>query len=650
MRKIAILLLLLLSTTIYSQKKKPAKLGFTTLDELKMAFYEKDSTANAVVLYENGDLFTHLKNQLLLTTNIYSRIKIFNKKAEDKATIKIRLYKEEKVENIKAITYNLNANETFNTVYLKEKDIFKNKVDENWTEVTFTLPNIKEGSVIEYRYSVSSPYVSQIDDWYFQSDIPKIYSQFDASILGNYQFNTRLVGSFKLTREESSVKKSCVYIPAIGNGSCAVISYGMHHLPAFKEEGYMTSKKNFISRLVLDIKSFTKVDGTIKKYTTTWKKADKTLKYRFLNNQTSKKNFFKKKLPEDLLLVENQTQRAKKVFEFIQNHYSWDERYWSQSDLNIKKSFENKIGSVAEINLSLYNSLRAAEIDSYIVMSSTRKNGIPTNLYPIITDFNYLLVKVIVDEREYFLDATSKYVYFGEVPFKCLNGRARILDFKNESFWQEITMPKKTASSIRVQLNMDEIGDFNGEMVIQQTGSHATSAREKIIVKTKDDYLEDLENTNTNLLIEEYTNSNLENLNKPLIENFKIKLENDLEETEIIRINPFIIGKTTENPFKLKERNYPVDFGYASKYKYICSLKIPDNYTITNLPEDKAIKLPNKGGLFILSAKKNDQSVSIFLRFDINKSVFTNIEYHYLKEFYKQLIEAENSCIEITKK
>ena len=126
MRKIAILLLLLLSTTIYSQKKKPAKLGFTTLDELKMAFYEKDSTANAVVLYENGDLFTHLKNQLLLTTNIYSRIKIFNKKAEDKATIKIRLYKEEKVENIKAITYNLNANETFNTVYLKEKDIFNN--------------------------------------------------------------------------------------------------------------------------------------------------------------------------------------------------------------------------------------------------------------------------------------------------------------------------------------------------------------------------------------------------------------------------------------------------------------------------------------------------------------------------------------------
>lgn len=156
----------------------------------------------------------------------------------------------------------------------------------------FTLPNIKEGTVIEYRYSILSPYLS-IDDWCFQSDIPKIKSRFDAAILGNYTYHTKLVGFLKLSFDEVTIDKKCVYIDGIGPGACIIYSYSMNDIPAFKEENYMLSK-NYISRLTFDLKSSTSYRGVVKNLTTTWEQADESLKKQFFNNQTSKKKYFKK--------------------------------------------------------------------------------------------------------------------------------------------------------------------------------------------------------------------------------------------------------------------------------------------------------------------------------------------------------------------
>ncbi|MDB0613406.1 hypothetical protein PL371_16370 [Tenacibaculum maritimum] len=72
----------------------------------------------------------------------------------------------------------------------------------------------------------------------------------------------------------------------------------MNDIPAFKEEEYMLSKKNFISRLCFDLISFTQVDGHIKKYTKTWKDADKALKNNFLDRQSLKKVILKTIFPQ----------------------------------------------------------------------------------------------------------------------------------------------------------------------------------------------------------------------------------------------------------------------------------------------------------------------------------------------------------------
>ena len=299
MKKLLVLLLLFTIIT-NAQKEKSTQIGRATLNELQMAFYDKDSTATAVVLYEHANVYLDPNNDYNTRTDYYFRIKTLDKSASDLANISIDQYKKCKVKNIKGITYNTSDIGAMQKSILSKDKIFIVDQNESWKTHRFTMPNIKEGSIIEYSYSIISPYLG-VDDWYFQSDIPKIKSEFDAAILGNYRYNVALTGYLKLDKEDTSINKKCVYIQGLGQGACILYSFGMKDIPAFKEEDFMLSKKNYISHISFELETYTTSRGIVENYTKTWKDADKRLKKIFLNNQTSKKSFFRKNIPENIM-------------------------------------------------------------------------------------------------------------------------------------------------------------------------------------------------------------------------------------------------------------------------------------------------------------------------------------------------------------
>ncbi|MBU3012505.1 hypothetical protein KO506_13920 [Polaribacter vadi] len=649
MKKLPLILLLLVTIIVNAQSEKSSKMGQTTIGELQMKVYDKDSTAAAVVLYEHANVYLDPKNDYKTRTDYYYRIKILDKSAFDLANITLELYKEKKVSDIKAITYNSSEIGSLKRTYLAKDKIFKVNETENWTTHRFTLPNIKEGSVIEYSYSIISPYFG-ISDWNFQSDIPKIKSEFDAAILGNYKYNIRIIGFLELDKNDSSIKKNCVDIEGLGPGACRVYSYGINNIPAFKEEDYMLSKKNYVSRLSFDLESYTSPRGVIEKYTTTWKEADKKLKKIFLNNQTSKKSFFKKRIPEEILSMNNNLDKAKGIYKFIQNHYTWNEKYWNNEDEKVKKAFDNKIGSAGEINMSLYNALSAAEIQADLVILSTRENGIPTKLYPVIFDYNYVIVKATINEKEYFLDATDQFLPFGEVPVRTLNGEARVINYKKESSWVTLKPKYKSYKNVTAKLTLSEDGEFSGNLLIRKQGYSAKKQREKLSSLTEEDYLEEFEDDNPDVEVDDYKASFLDELDKPLQEIYTVSIMMDEDLSRKTRINPFFFERMKENPFTLKDRYYPVDFGYASKNNFALSLKIPETYKITQLPKEVAISLPNKGGMFVLKIVKKENIITIYTRINISRSSFSSNEYFALKEFFNQIVIAESSYIILEKK
>lgn len=649
MKKSLIIFLLLVSFAICSQQKKSSVMGQTSLEELQMIVYDKDSTAAAVVLYEHANVYLDPKNDYNTRTDFYYRIKILDKTAFEQANISIGLYKKKKAINIQATTYNLSEIGTIKSTAISKDKIFTVQETEEWTSLKFTMPNIAVGSVIEYSYSVLSPYLG-MQDWYFQSDIPKIKSEFDAAVLGNYEYNIRIIGFLKLNKDDASLEKKCVYIEGIGQGACVIYTYGMYDIPAFKKEDYMLSEKNYMARLSFDLKSYTSPRGNVENYTTTWKQADKKLKKIFFNNQTSKKSFFKKRIPEHILSTQNKLEKAIAVYKFIQNHYTWNDKYWNNEDEEVKDAFNEKIGSAGEINLSLYNALEALDIEAELVILSTRNNGLPTTLYPIIFDFNYLIIKIIIDGEDIYLDATDKYLPFGQVPIRTLNGQARIINYKKESNWVSLNPKIKSSKNVTANLILKDNNELTGNLLIRTHGYAAQKQRKKLKVLGIENYLEEFETNNPDIEVEDYRARYQEELENPLQEVFKINviMGNDL--TQKIRINPFFFDRQKENPFKLKERNYPVDFGYAKKNSFLLSLEIPDTYKVTQLLKEVAISLPNKGGSFILKVLLKDKIIKIYSRMTLSKKSYTSEEYFALKEFFKQIVIAENAYLTLEKK
>ncbi|MFM8740804.1 MAG: hypothetical protein ACKOC0_11455, partial [Cytophagales bacterium] len=113
MKTISLLLAICISLSLYAQKP-PLKFGDVTTDELKMTIYPKDSSAKAVVLADFGESkleYNQSKSSFQVLFERTRRLKILTKEGLDWANFNIPLYHnpsdEEKLTNLKAITYNL---------------------------------------------------------------------------------------------------------------------------------------------------------------------------------------------------------------------------------------------------------------------------------------------------------------------------------------------------------------------------------------------------------------------------------------------------------------------------------------------------------------------------------------------------------------
>ncbi len=651
MKKLYTLLLIITTSYCFGQSNKtPYNFGRITQSDYDLQVYAKDSTANAVFIYERGDTtFDQTYTSIIIRTKYYGKVKIFNKEGISHATIKIPIYRNsqrsEKVTDIRGITHNGVVQTS-----LSKAHIYTEELSQHWSEVKFTMPNIKENSIIEYEYTLESPFKFNFKGWEFQSTIPKIYSEFHALIPGNYSYNRRLSGYYKLSKNESGIKRGCFGISGGANrADCEELTYAMKDIPAFIEEDYMTSKDNFISKIKFELSQFKGFDGSIHKFSKTWKDVDKEFKgEKSIGRQLRKVDYMKKHLPPGLFEGGNDLEKAKEVYRTIKSHFTWNRKSRVFDEVFVKKAFDEKVGNSTEINISLVNALNAVGFDAELILVSTRGHGLPTKMYPVMTDFNYVIAKLNLDDKSYLLDATDKQMPFGMIPYRTLNGYGRVMNFKKGSYWHDIRPSQATQSRTFLNLKLDKEGNLTGLINTSNGGYLGLNKRKKYNAVNEEKYLDEVEEKNIDLTVLDYKNNNLANIEKSFSEVFKIEITSN-ENAKTLFISPFLLEKLSENPFKLSERNYPVDFGYGYLDTYTFQLEIPENYTIKSLPKDVGFKLPNNGGMYQLSVTKKGNKVSLLSRTKLSKSNFTPEEYPYLKEFFNQIVKTNKSLITLEK-
>jgi hypothetical protein len=187
MKQVIFIAAFLLQCPIFCQNNFNDQNITVTREDLSINNFPQDSTASALVIYEYGNSYVDDRS-FNLVTEVQRKIKILSKSGLDYANIQIPIYvggDKEKITNIKGSTFNLENNET-QSFQLSKDQIFTEDYNKNFDVVKFLLPNVKQGSVITYSYTKISPYFSKFHSWDFQTEIPKLYSEYNTSIPGMY--------------------------------------------------------------------------------------------------------------------------------------------------------------------------------------------------------------------------------------------------------------------------------------------------------------------------------------------------------------------------------------------------------------------------------------------------------------------------------
>jgi hypothetical protein len=342
--------------------------------------------------------------------------------------------------------------------------------------------------------------------------------------------------------------------------------------------------------------------------------------------------------------IENELEKAKLIYEYVQSNFTWNEEYHIFKDISLNETLKTKTGRVSEINLLLFNLLKTYDIDVKPVLLATRNSGIPTKLYPVISEFNYLIVQIKIGDNTYLLDATDKFLSFGELPFRCLNYYGRLLDFKNGSSWIDIRPLENNNVLHRLSLKFNDDDILEGT-INSKYQDHNAISKKKAFFLNKNSYKEDFKNSNPNIDVIDHmvkTELKTDNIYE---EELNIEYSDFNEAANKLFLDPFLIKFFNENPFKLQERTYPIEFGYTNNFTYMAQFDLENRYEVVSIPEAFNIGLPDNSGSISFNPTTVEDKLIIVFKVSLKSEVYSPILYDHLKQFFNKIIDTQSKTL-----
>jgi hypothetical protein len=654
---------------VLSVQGQTVKFGKFSTEELEKKESVIRSTAPAEVLYSSAKYtvdWNQSTGELEKIAQITYRVKIYDK---DKSpsnflTIEVPIRKgenssKEKLMNLKASTFN-QENGGLKEYKVGKNDIFSKDKHKYLTLQTFTFPNVKNGSILEYSYQIASPFYYNIDTWYFQENIPVVKSDLTLEAHEYFRYQDDFRGQYIL-KPEVGRKEAKVIFKEGGfdatNYTHRPISMGTHeyvlntrtyiaeNLDGYEREAYVLNPRNILSSVRFELASYIPKFDTQKHFSTTWEQIGKDLiSESSFGGELKGNNFLDAKVSE---LTANKTtdlEKLEAIYAFVRDNYKWNSYDGKYTDSGVKKTFNEKSGNVADINLMLTAMLRKAGLQANPVVLSTVQNGLLNYVFPSKAKLNYVIVQATINGEDYLMDGTEPYSKVNLLPIRALNQRGFVV---HENGLKEIDLENKIMSTskeqIIAQLNLD--GSISGVYNNFNDNYFYMNNKEALVTDPKEfekDFIEEY-----GFEIESF--KSLDN-NEGLIRNsFKFSnVQADVVNGKII-INPLLFTATTSHNLNYDKRNYNLEFGTPMTIAKTIKIKIPNGYKVETLPKEYqemmindaagyAYKVEEKDGLLIINSAKVQPY-----------STLPSDYYSNFKGFMNKIVEAETQNVVLVK-
>lgn len=633
----ALLLLMLLSAYFsYAQTKIP-DFGEFKNEEISLTECDFDKDADAVILFDVGNSGYNDDYNLITIRRI--RFKILKQKGIERANIEIPYYSKDDFEyipKIKAITYSVSENGKREIRELDKKIIFRQKLNERFSVVKFTLPNVKVGTIIEYEYETVAKHYGGLDDWYFQSDMPAILSRFTLIVVPNAEFAYVVHKSPNLPIKINSDKTN------------ASIQFEMNNIAGLRYEPYMDAPRDYLQYVEFQLSGYNNQFGSKIKYMTTWRESAQELLDAHYFGRLIERDLAGSK---DIVAKTNNFSlydKMKFIYEYVRNNFSWNNISAKFADDGIKNAWANKKGTSAEINLILINLLKQAGLQVYPMLVSERDHGKVTTQQPMIDQFNKVIAHVTTDNQRFYLDATDPHTPINITPFNVLNTNAFIVSNKKPEVIK-LSDSKAALNFINIYSDIDKNGIINGYANVNSY-NYARVARLEDFRKNKEKFQHDyFEKEYGEIRIDSFEVNNTEADSLALQQKFKFSMPAAVSgDYKLINVNLF--SGLEKNPFTQENRFTDVNFGCKRQTDITLVLSITDATKPEEIPKNVQLVTPDKGISFVRISSFKDNILTIQMSLKINETVYTADDYPMLKEFYKKMYNMLNEQIVLSNK
>ncbi|WP_158795718.1 DUF3857 domain-containing protein [Pedobacter sp. L105] len=642
------------------QTAPPAhKFGKITPQEFETKGFGQDSAAAAVKIFDIGEGSFDISTSTGGFVYVFSRhvrYKIINKNGYDLADLEIQLYhgnkgSEEKLSAIHAATYNLNDNK-IEVSKMATDAKFTSQLDKNIIIKKFTLPNVKEGSIIEYEYTTTSDFTFKLDDWYFQSSYPCKYSSYTIKIPEYFQYKRALGGYIYVHQNPSVPVTQNYYFTGTNNSKPETVTststetqYFAENIPAIKSENYITTLQDYISKIGFELTSTSFPGSSYKDYSSSWPKIVNEMMNEEKFGQFIKHDNYSKGLSSTIVKTEKDPElQTNLIFDYIKNNIKWNGKYsYYTTETNQRTVLDKKSGNSADINLSLFLLLKAAGINCYPVLLSTRANGAHPG-YPLETKFNNVIVQVEIGDKKLLLDATDKNHVCDLISYQNLNHQGLRIDLNMmDAEWIPIENINLSRTNVMYMLTLKTDNTLTGSLAISSDNYDGLQRRTAYqSAASEAEFLKTYKSNKTGLEISNYKISNLDHPDLPLMETMDITIEDNVEDAgNLAYLMPMLFERTKENPFSLEERNFPVDFAHPFEENFRLTIDFPATYQLDKLPKNEKFVLPKDAGSFSIIYVVEGNKIAIRSKINILKPIFSADEYYTLKELYKNIIRKQ---------
>lgn len=656
MRKFFFSLILTVCTGVYAEAQSievNKRFGKVSDEEVMMTSYDRDTSASALILYENTDIFLNINasGQFSLERKKHVRIKVLKEDGVDWGDFELihlatNTHKEA-VTGIEVITYNMEEGKVVSTK-MPKKYVFREDYSENYDKLSFSAQDVKVGSVIEVKYVITSSRYWRVDDVFFQRPIPVNLAECNVRIPDYFSFNKKMNGYIHVDFTNEFMASSVMIGGNSLNYNMSTDKYRVADVPAFRKEPYVYNSSQYISAVHYDIRSLTIPGAVYEDFSVDWADvdesyADSDIIRRFRGNCQYKDEVaqISSDLPdEDKILA---------AVNIVNNAVQWDKSY----DLVPKplaQTVKSRTGSNADKNSLVAGCLRELGFVVDPVFIRLRSSGVLMDFQPEMNPYDTFILSVTSsDGTVRYLDCGSPYGYINILNPLMLVTNGRIIHQNGTGQWVDLTRLCRSGVVMYVNASVDPASALSaGNVSLNYFGEDSYQFKAHYnSFDDEEEYMDDLENDHS-VEIQELEVKKDDEYSKDVSVTFTYSKPLD-SMGEIIYIDPFFEEFHSKDSFQSITRDYPVDFPYTYSIKYSYVLQIPDGYSVEELPKNQLLKLDALDASVRVLAKVDGNRLQLSYTYTQNQILGTAQKYNDIRDFWQHLGGIYDSMIVLKK-